>query len=588
MANQPGAGKPQSNTGSGGDAPESRPISVAELLARRDAAAAEAAQGRGSAEGRRSADGRGRRRAGRDGAVSVSELTGEIPRITTDPAPATPVSKTPAPAPQTSRPATPQRETPVRPAWGNSQPGPFPRSSSPIARRASQDGPVPDTDTDTSASAFRGATPGDTPTPTRPSFRAPETRDFHAGAVASRLATPAAEQASDDLVEADLEHANAVTGIIPVVGDEPDGVSVVDADDVDSVELAAPPAPAGRTSAFAEVMDDDFEAYRAFADVEDDEEPKQKRRWFRRRGAKAAGRGAAAKAAAVADGTDAEAPTVDKATGPDVPEPATADFPGDEAVALTPAATEQFSAADREEATDASPAPGTPALEDPAIEAEENTSMELVEDLLDVQPAADDVIADSEAPVPATDTADVDEDVEGTESSSAAPVVDDVAGERVPTADTSAADTATADTSVTETAAAGKTDTADTHAPDTDTADTDTADTDTADTDTADTDTPDTDTAPAKKGRFDSPLAAWLLVIGESIVGLAVGVGLFWGFTELWKWNVYFALVLAVLVIFGVVTLTHAVRRSRDLPTTLLALGVGLIVTIGPLVLLAT
>lgn len=451
---------------------------------------------------------------------------------------------------------------------------------------------MPDTDTDTSASAFRGATPGDTPTPTRPSFRAPETRDFHAGAVASRLASPAAEQASeqasDDLVEADLEHANAVTGIIPVVGDEPDGVSVVDADDVDSVELAAPPAPAGRTSAFAEVMDDDFEAYRAFADVEDDEEPKQKRRWFRRRGAKAAGRGAAAKAAADADGTDAdgtdaEAPTVDKATGPDVTEPATADFPGDEAVALTPAATEQFSAADREEATDASPAPGTPAsdapaLEDPAIEAEENTSMELVEDLLDVQPAADDVIADSEAPVPGTDTADVDDDVVGTESSSAAPIVDDVAAERVPTFDASAADTAATDTSVTETSAAEKTDTADTHAPDTHAPDTDTPDTDTADA----------DTAPAKKGRFDSPLAAWLLVIGESIVGLAVGVGLFWGFTELWKWNVYFALVLAVLVIFGVVTLTHAVRRSRDLPTTLLALGVGLIVTIGPLVLLAT
>ena len=78
------------------------------------------------------------------------------------------------------------------------------------------------------------------------------------------------------------------------------------------------------------------------------------------------------------------------------------------------------------------------------------------------------------------------------------------------------------------------------------------------------------------------------MVIGEAILGLAVGVGLFWGFTELWRWNVYFALVLAVLVIFGIVSFTHAVRHSRDLFTTLLALGVGLIVTIGPLVLLAT
>ena len=65
-------------------------------------------------------------------------------------------------------------------------------------------------------------------------------------------------------------------------------------------------------------------------------------------------------------------------------------------------------------------------------------------------------------------------------------------------------------------------------------------------------------------------------------------MGLFWGFTELWKWNVYFALVLAVLVIFGIVTFAHLVRRTKDLTTTLLALGVALIVTIGPLVLLAT
>ena len=36
------------------------------------------------------------------------------------------------------------------------------------------------------------------------------------------------------------------------------------------------------------------------------------------------------------------------------------------------------------------------------------------------------------------------------------------------------------------------------------------------------------------------------------------------------------------------VTTVHVVRRSQDLISTLLALGVGLIVTIGPLVLLAS
>ena len=85
-----------------------------------------------------------------------------------------------------------------------------------------------------------------------------------------------------------------------------------------------------------------------------------------------------------------------------------------------------------------------------------------------------------------------------------------------------------------------------------------------------------------------SPVTAWLLLFAQAVVGLAVGVGLFWGFTELWRWNPYFALVLAVLVIFGIVTLSHVVRRTKDLATTLLALGVGLLVTIGPLVLLAT
>lgn len=83
-----------------------------------------------------------------------------------------------------------------------------------------------------------------------------------------------------------------------------------------------------------------------------------------------------------------------------------------------------------------------------------------------------------------------------------------------------------------------------------------------------------------------SPSAQWLVLIGQVLAGLAVGVALFWGFTELWRWNVYFALVLAVAVIFGMVTLVHVVRRSQDLISTLLALGVGLLVTIGPLVLL--
>ncbi len=85
-----------------------------------------------------------------------------------------------------------------------------------------------------------------------------------------------------------------------------------------------------------------------------------------------------------------------------------------------------------------------------------------------------------------------------------------------------------------------------------------------------------------------SPARQWAMLGVQVVVGLLVGVGLFLGFHELWKWNVYFALVLAVVVMFGMVTTVHVVRRSQDLISTLLALGVGLIVTIGPLVLLAS
>lgn len=85
-----------------------------------------------------------------------------------------------------------------------------------------------------------------------------------------------------------------------------------------------------------------------------------------------------------------------------------------------------------------------------------------------------------------------------------------------------------------------------------------------------------------------SPAMQWVLLIGQSIAGLVVGAGIFWGFTELWRWNVIFALVLSAVVIFGIVTLVHVVRRRHDLVSVLLALGVGLVVTIGPMVLLAS
>lgn len=98
-------------------------------------------------------------------------------------------------------------------------------------------------------------------------------------------------------------------------------------------------------------------------------------------------------------------------------------------------------------------------------------------------------------------------------------------------------------------------------------------------TDPAETDTAEADAAPR------SAAWGWLGLAGEVVLGVLIGGGLFWGFTVLWQQYVYFALLLAVLVIFAIVTFAYVLRK-RDLPTTLLALAVGLIVTIGPLVML--
>lgn len=78
----------------------------------------------------------------------------------------------------------------------------------------------------------------------------------------------------------------------------------------------------------------------------------------------------------------------------------------------------------------------------------------------------------------------------------------------------------------------------------------------------------------------------WPALLGEAVLGLAVGVGLFWGFTELWKWNTYFALVLTVVVVLALVSLVYVLRKTTDLVSILLALAAGLIVTVGPLAIL--
>lgn len=92
----------------------------------------------------------------------------------------------------------------------------------------------------------------------------------------------------------------------------------------------------------------------------------------------------------------------------------------------------------------------------------------------------------------------------------------------------------------------------------------------------------DTDAAPAPMSSFLR--AAW--VVGQCIIAVAFGAGLFVAFDQLWKWNNIVALVLSVLVILGLVVGVRVVRKTEDIGSTLIAVAVGALVTLGPLALL--
>ncbi|MFW0795201.1 hypothetical protein AAFP30_15415 [Gordonia sp. CPCC 205515] len=529
------------SSGSSGDATDSRPISVSELLARSREAGTPAVTPR---------EGRGRRRVGREGAVSVSELTGEIPRIET---------------------------------------GPFPRSANPVARRYSEDTPVAEPPSGPQRPAATGrAVPSNASG--MPTYDAPPaTRDFSAAAVSQRVD----DATTADRADVDEESANAVTRIIPIVEDERDDLVVVEPDDIEGVDLAAAPAPAEpRSENGPPETIEDFDAYRNFSDVETVEEPAAKRsfldRFRRKPKPPAPSRAQAARERAEA----ADAAATDDAVGTEIPAP-TAPTAAVTAATVAPAIVPEPEVDDAPTSliiphvddrpdTDG-PHAVTPHVADvEQVEQDDFAAPDVAEPNLEA-PASEVTIEAEDASRPDEVTAEaVDETV-------AEPIVAEEPSDPTP-AVTVAAETAETEADTVEAIDPDTVETASvTPSPDEAT----TADQATTAATVREpvTDTPTTDTPAAEKAKATgerSPGMAWLLILGESLAGLAIGVGLFWGFTELWKWNVYFALVLAVLVIFGIVTFTHLVRHSRDLITTLLALGVGLIVTIGPLVLLAT
>lgn len=96
----------------------------------------------------------------------------------------------------------------------------------------------------------------------------------------------------------------------------------------------------------------------------------------------------------------------------------------------------------------------------------------------------------------------------------------------------------------------------------------------------------DADTSDAAEATEPSPFMRGVWIVGQSILAVALGAGLFIAFDQLWKWNNIVALALSVLVILGLVVGVRVVRKTEDIASTLIAVAVGAMVTLGPLALL--
>ncbi|MGH3524063.1 MAG: hypothetical protein ACRDU4_14895, partial [Mycobacterium sp.] len=84
--------------------------------------------------------------------------------------------------------------------------------------------------------------------------------------------------------------------------------------------------------------------------------------------------------------------------------------------------------------------------------------------------------------------------------------------------------------------------------------------------------------------RWSELLAGGAIVL-QSILAVVFGAGLFVAFDQLWHWNNIVALVLTVLVTLSLVAAVQAVRKTVDIGSTLIAVAVGLLITLGPLAL---
>ncbi|MGH3832025.1 MAG: hypothetical protein ACRDRS_16510 [Pseudonocardiaceae bacterium] len=83
-----------------------------------------------------------------------------------------------------------------------------------------------------------------------------------------------------------------------------------------------------------------------------------------------------------------------------------------------------------------------------------------------------------------------------------------------------------------------------------------------------------------------SPLWDWAVMVGQVGIGVGGGAALWLICEWLWRWNAVVALVVALVMITGLVWVVRRVRHAEDLQTTVIAVLVGLFVTVSPAALL--
>ncbi|MFI6868018.1 hypothetical protein [Nocardia sp. NPDC050406] len=91
---------------------------------------------------------------------------------------------------------------------------------------------------------------------------------------------------------------------------------------------------------------------------------------------------------------------------------------------------------------------------------------------------------------------------------------------------------------------------------------------------------------PAKESDEDENRRQWMILGGQSAGAAIAGMLLFKGFERMWEMLPWVALALAMIVILGLVALVRVLRRTDDIFSTVIAVVVGVFVTLGPLAFL--